>query len=308
MGLLDQTNNGKSYLDYYRNYRGPTYNWEWAKQTTAPTTTAAQAQTAPVTQQNTGNGGDGDSFSGSNGFGSKYGTSESEERVGGVGTNNGRDAAATALGLAMSAAMPSAVSMGMKASSTLFGTPTAKDISRDIVDAIAGPSPYGDYSFSPSVISAAMASMDAQAAENDANRGGYDAFSDSQSLADAVASGNWGGSADSDSYGGGYSGGSYGGLGGDFGGAGPGDAGWKKGGMIKNRRGLLDGEETSDAKTFKGLLSGPITDERDNIPAVNKTTGEKIAVESGEFVMTRKAVQKKGAKFFEKINKDAEKG
>ncbi len=197
MGLLDQTNNGKSYLDYYKNYRGPSYNWEWSKQTTAPTETATQAGLLSSIAPPVINGG-GDGFGPANaGFDGKLGTTESAESVGSIGVDNGRGTLAAIAAMGLNAAVP-----GLSTVSTvsgLLGGPTTKDVAKAAVNTLYGsPDKYSGLDFGKDAETAARAQMDAQARENDANRGygGYDAFSDSRSLADAVASGNWGGSAD----------------------------------------------------------------------------------------------------------------
>lgn len=152
------------------------------------------------------------------------------------------------------------------------------------IDAIMGQDPYGGLSFGQAAIDAAMGQMDAQAAENDSQGG---------------MGGSVGGNADGNDTGGGPSGGDGAGDAGD-------GNGWKKGGKIRNVRGLLDDPRKQDpkAKTVRGLLDGPGTGTSDSIPAVNVKTGENIKVSSGEYVVPEKVVKKLGKKYFDNLLKE----
>lgn len=167
-------------------------------------------------------------------------------------------------------------------------SPTAWALSKAI-DATMGPDPYGGLGFSPAAISTAMSQMDNQTAENETNNDGF---------------GRQGNDPEAPGMGGDTSGRDSGPA--DGGGPdGPDGPGWKKGGAIKNVRGLLDDpkKQEPNAKTHRGLLDGPEVD-YDNLKATNVKTGEDIKVQSGEYVIPVHVVKAKGKKFFDNLLKE----
>lgn len=64
------------------------------------------------------------------------------------------------------------------------------------------------------------------------------------------------------------------------------------GGEVGNERGQRDA---------RGMVRGPGTGTSDSIAAVNRDTGERIALSDGEFVIPAAVVRRKGTEFFEKL-------
>lgn len=67
---------------------------------------------------------------------------------------------------------------------------------------------------------------------------------------------------------------------------------------------MADGGEVGNERgqrTARGMIRGPGTSTSDSIAAINRHTGERIALSDGEYVIPADVVRRKGTEFFEKL-------